>query len=151
MNNILTIAQKITSLETALNEICELKNDAFTVFCFHSLHSIKDTFETSWNEILDWNKKHSSLPRLSLDYAKIIRAFEDVADAHINRDEFESALKESCEKIEQYIEGLQRLLCSKKETLNKRYDEFAQTTGNYEFIFKEDAIKQLIINNLLKS
>lgn len=157
MTNGTTFVEALRSsleLENALNELVEIRDEAFNVFNNIPLGDLNRIFETYWKELFKWNQKHEyeNLPRLFLqDIEEVQEIFEKVTTAYINRKEFEEALTQTCQNIEACITKMRLLLSAKNKELDCLYNEFAQSTGELRFIFEAYNVKKLIMNKLLKS
>lgn len=157
MKNKATFAEtlrRVLLLETSLNELSQLRDEAFIVFNYIPLDEMNGTFETSWKSLFSWNNKyeHENVPYLYLQSFSDVKAiFCRVTSAFINRDEFAEALADSCKAVEECIEKIRSQLSEEEQKLNELYNEFTQSTGDLKFIFEELRVKELIMSKLLKS
>ena len=158
MENKKTVAEtlrRILVLEKALNDITEISDNAFKVFSnLCSRSKMERIFNSSWQSLFNWNDLNRAeiIPYLHLqDYHTVEHAFLKVESACINREEFSNALAESRESVARHIEQIKSILSKEKKKLEKLYNEFAESTGSLKFIFEEPQVKQLILDNLLKS
>lgn len=152
-NAILETSRRIALLEEALNDIIKISNDAFKVFSSScSLSKMEKIFQTSWTELDCWYEKYKDVPHfLFQDFSEIERAFRDVTNAHISRKDFSTTLAKYRKAVEECILEIHNELSKEKKKLDELYNEFAQNTGNFRFIFEENQVKQLIMDKLLKS
>lgn len=147
------ILRKIELLEKNFNELSELKDSAFKVFHYIPLNEMEEIFETSWRKLFSWNKKHEqdNVPMLEIqNYSEVRKFFAEVTSARINRKEFERALAKSCISIVECIERLKIQIAMEEEILNELYMDFVHSTGELEFIFESQKVKQLIMDKLLR-
>ena len=151
-NTVLEILKNISFWEEALNDISALADDAFLVFePTFPLNEMNEKFENSWKKLINRRTK-SKVPYFSMQaFSEIESAFYKVTHAVINRDEFSEALSESRTTIEKCLANMQKELSSEQKKLDELYDEFAKNANEFKFIFKEEKIKQLIMDKFLKS
>lgn len=145
--------RRVLLLEKTLNDLSQLRDEAFVVFNYVPLEEMNVIFENSWKKLYYWNRQHEreNVPHLHLqDYSKVKSIFDDVGRAHINRKEFFDALAESCKGIEDCIEKVRSQLAEEDQKLHELYNEFTQNTGDFKFIFESPLVKQLIMDKLLK-
>ena len=146
--------QRVLLLEGTLNELSQLRDEAFVVFNNIPLDHMNRIFETSWEKLFFWQRKHNgkNLPNLIIqDYSKVREIFVNVTDGRINRKEFADALAQSRVAVEECIEKIRLQFSEEYQKLNKLYEEFAQSTGDFKFIFECPVVKELIMDKLLKS
>lgn len=146
--------QRVLLLEKTLNELSQLRDEAFVVFDYLPLEEMNGIFETSWRKLAAWNRnhEHENVPALWIqDYSDIQGIFCRVISASINREEFAKALDKSCKSVEECLEKLRSSLSEEEQKLHEIYNEFAQNTGDFKFIFENPIVKQLIMDKLLKS
>lgn len=146
--------REIILLEDSVKELTQLRDEAFSVF--DPLYPLKDfikILESSWRKLINLGGgTYKKIPYFCMhDYGEIRGIFYDVTQARINRIEFKELLSKSCESIEEAIRKIQSKLSEEEEKLDQLYKEFAQNTGDFQFIFEEEHVKNLIINKLLKS
>lgn len=156
MENKATVSEtlrRILLLNNSLQDLIQFKNEAFTVFDqFLPLDKMNEIFESSWTELINWDRTHEEAPNLYMqDYNEIRGIFCSVTLAHINRDEFEKALAKSCEAIEKCTQKIQAELSAEEKKLDELYTKFTQNAGDLKFIFENESVKNLIIDKLLKS
>ena len=146
--------RRVLLLEKTLNDLSQLRDEAFVVFNFVPLDEMNEIFETSWGKLFSWNRKHEheDVPNLFIqNYSEVKGIFYDVTSARINRQEFADALTKSCEAVEKCIENVRSQLSEEEQKLHELYNEFTQSTGDFKFIFESPLVKQLIMDKLLKS
>ena len=150
-NTVVEILKSISLWKEALNEISALADDAFLVFDpTFPLDQMDEKLNTSWKKLIN-RRFNSKVPYLSMqDYSTIESAFYRVTHATINRDEFCETLSESRNSIEKCLTKIQEKLSSEQEKLDRLYNEFAENADEFKFIFKEDKIKQFIMDKFLK-
>lgn len=150
-NRFLKTFQEVIELEGLCEEFAELRRKAFEVFHpMTSLEEVKQLFETSWKKFYYWKTNNPSSPYLFIgDYDKIQNIFRDLTEARINRTEFSDLLAKARKAVEECEGKLESSLSKKQEELDQLYSEFAQSTGSFQFIFDEPAIKLLIMDKLL--
>ena len=131
-----------------LETIKDLKREAFKVFrgCF-PLNNMKDALNDSWSKLYNWNESSNHFSYMKVqDWDDIEAAFSQVATASINRVEFEDALKESQNYVDEYIAELNETLAEYSSSLSGYYEDFFdKNAGDLSFIFKNDKIKDLIL------
>lgn len=156
-NSFVETLRRVIFFEESLDELSLISDEAFRIFDFVSLEEVKQIFDNAWEKLFAWDRKtaHQGLPKLLLweyrDYPDVKRIVFELTTARINRKEFAEKLAPVREKVENAIEKLQILLKEEKEKLEKIYNEFTQTTGDFKFIFESPVIKKMIMDDLLKS
>ena len=144
--------REVLLLEKTLDELSQLREEAFVVFDQAPLDEMNEVFKTSWSRLCSWNGRHENLPALYIQsYCEIEKIFINVTRAFINRQEFKDALSSSREAVEKYIETIRSQLSEEEQKLQTLYNEFSQNAGDFKFIFESPLVKQLIIDKLLKS
>ena len=139
--------QGIFLIKQNLKAIQNLKKEAFKVFRgSFPLSKMQGALNDSWSRLYNWNE-NSNYGYLKLqNWADIEAAFSQVATASINRFEFEDALKESRNYVDEYIKELNKALDEYHSTLSDYYDGFFdKNAGDLNFIFKDDKVKDLIM------
>lgn len=89
--------RRVLFLEKTLNELSQLRDEAFIVFDYPPLGEMNGIFEASWKELISWNRKHEheDVPFLEIQgFSEVRGKFYDVTSAHINRKEFAEVLTE---------------------------------------------------------
>lgn len=148
-----TTLRRVLLLEETYEELEQISEYAFSVFTdYCSLKEMERVKENAWKKLFYWNRNHENVPSLFIqNYVEVERVFSEVERAIKNRKEFEAALAPSRKAVEEALRLLEAELLEEKTKLNKLYDEFAESSGDFKFIFKEEKIKQLIMNGLMKS
>lgn len=151
----LEILREVTDAEKALDEFQELRWKVLDAFNeWRTLEEISKSFKADWNSLFYWNNNHSSnVPCLKLPMSerKAKEAFNKLADAQINRAEFADYFAELKATVEAYEKELEEKLFEKRQKLGQIYDEFAQQTGELQFIFEAPCVKETIMNKLLRT
>lgn len=153
--NLLKTLQHLDFLNKTLSEVCELADKADMVFSKRSsLKTIRELFDSSWKKLLDYEVRCSGIPS-GIDmqaYDVINRAFLNVSDATIDRKTFEEILKPSSKAIDDFINLVKEEIDRTENELSIIYDEFVKDSStDLKFIFKEPRVKEIILNELLKS
>lgn len=143
-------------LKKNLKDITELKKEAFKVFSdWCSIEKMESNFNEYWMQLIYWTDNTYNIEKhfgyMDLDANKIQNAFFRLKNASISRKEFADTLEDSRENVERYIKELEAEISKEQEYLNELYDQFAQSSGDFSFIFKEPSIKQLIMDKFLQS
>ena len=156
-NSFAETLRRVVFFEDALEELSLLRDDAFRIFDLVPLDEVIRIFNDSWEKLFSWDRRtaHQGLPKLLLweyrEYPNVKRTIFSLTSANINRKEFKEELAPICEKVDDAIEKLKSTLAQEEEKLDELYKEFAQTTGDFKFIFESPVVKRLIMNDLLKS
>lgn len=156
--SILEVARRISELEEQLKTITELKKKAFIPLnpnAYYNLDELPD-FLVSWSKLASWtsytpNQHYGSLH--IRHYNDLAARFSLLERAIINRAEFSDSpvVKEACEAVNNYIGELAKEILSQRKKLDTLYNEFAKSTDDLSFIFKEPKVKNIIINKILFS
>ena len=153
--NLLKTLQKLDLLNKTLSEVCQLADNADRVFSNRSsLKTIRELFDSSWKKLLDYEVRCSGLPyHIHMQsYDEIKRAFLNVSDATIDRKTFKEILKPSSKAIDDFINLVKEEVDRTENELSVIYDEFVkESSTELKFIFNEPRVKEIIINELLKS
>lgn len=146
--------RRVLLLEKALDDLSQIRDEAFTVFNNVPLDEMNGIFKDSWGKLFSWNSRHERENLYGLfiqDYEHVAATFCRLTSAYINRKEFKDALAESREAVEECIKKMQAELSEEDQKLHELYNEFVQSTGDFKFIFESPIVKQLIMDKLLKS
>ena len=153
--NLLKTLQHLDILSKTLSEVCELADKADMVFSKRSsLKTIRELFDSSWKKLLDYEVRCSGIPSC-IDmqaYDVINSAFLNESDATIDRKTFKEILKPSFNAIDNFITLVKEEIDRTENELSVIYDKFVRDSStDLKFIFNEPRVKEIIINELLKS
>lgn len=155
--NILVVVQETRKLNRDLEEITKLKEEAFEIFEVnrYGLEEIRKIYEGSWKKLENFYYMEKYTHRLYINYNDnnydLDIAISSLERAFINRREFLEYLEKNqlAAQLLKYIQIIEEDIAKHMKELDKIYNRFAQTTGEFSFIFKSPKIKEIIINKLL--
>ena len=132
---------------TELTKFIELRKKAFSVdsdAAGKGLNNILNQ-QDNWNKICTWN----ATIHLDVNWDKIYNAFQLVKEANISKKEFRSILEPTKDVILKYEKQLTVEINEIVAEIDEYYNDFVKKTGGFSFIFENNQVKELIINNLL--
>lgn len=153
--NLLETLKHLDFLNKTLSEVCELADKADMVFSNRSsLKTISELFDSTWKKLLDFEVRCSGIPYdiKMQPYDEINIAFLNVSDATIDRKTFKKILEPSSKAIDDFLNLVKEEIDRTENELSVIYDEFVkESSTELKFIFNEPRVKEIIINELLKS